>query len=180
MGLAAVYGTVKNHKGSINVFSKSGQGSVFKVHLPLLDNIEEKINEIVRASKVKKGTARILVVDDETILLNLLSDTLRSLGYKVITSKDGAEALEHYKKSWEHIDLVILDMIMPELGGHDTFIEMRKINPAIKVLLSSGYGIDGEAQEILDEGVLDFIQKPYQKLDLSEKVAEALQCKASY
>ena len=88
--------------------------------------------------------------------------------------KDGKQAIEFYKDSWREIDLVLLDMIMPGVGGKEAYLAMRYINPDIKVLLSSGYSVDGEAQTILDEGAKGFIQKPFRKAELSKKVAEVL------
>lgn len=93
----------------------------------------------------------------------------------MITCSDGKEAVEYYEKSWREIDLVLLDMIMPVIGGRETFALMRKINPEILSILSSGYSIDGEAQTILDDGVKAFIRKPYQLIELSKKVAQVLQ-----
>ena len=100
---------------------------------------------------------------------------LQKLGYKVTLCSDGEEAVELYRKSWQEIDLVIIDMVMPQMGGLDAFLAMRQVNPGVKAVLSSGYSIGGEAQKIMDEGVLGFIQKPYQVAALSRTVAEALQ-----
>ena len=99
---------------------------------------------------------------------------LEELGYEVTACNNGKEALEYYKTSWQATDLVLLDMIMPELGGRDTFAAMKKINPDIRALLSSGYSLDGDAQAILDDGVMGFIGKPYTHSKLSEVVAEVL------
>ncbi len=174
MGLAAVYGTVKNHKGAINVYSELEFGTTFKIYLPLLDSSSDMDGEAKDREKIIKGNARILVVDDEEMILDLVSDMLESMDYTVVACANGKEAVTRYKKSWKKVDLVILDMVMPEMGGHEAFIAMKKINPDIKALLSSGYSINGEAEKILEEGVLDFIQKPYQKAELSQKVAHAL------
>ena len=101
-------------------------------------------------------------------------EILRELGYKVITARNGLEALAAYKEHKEEIDLVILDMIMPDMGGGKTYDELKKINPDIKVLLSSGYSISGEASEILERGCNDFIQKPFNMKQLSEKMRHIL------
>ncbi len=174
MGLAAVYGTVKNHKGAINVYSELKSGTTFKIYLPLVNSSSDSDSEVKDIEKIIKGNARILVVDDEQLILDLVSDMLESMDYTVVACANGIEAVTRYKKSWKKVDLVILDMVMPEMGGHETFIAMKKINPAIKALLSSGYSFNGEAEKIIKEGVLDFIQKPYQKAELSQKVAQAL------
>ena len=173
MGLAAVYGTIRNHQGTINVHSEPGHGTTFKVSLPLAESAAEEAGAKVRAVPIK-GAARILVVDDEEMVRELASEMLRELGYKAAICKDGTEAVEYYRTAWKQVDLVILDMVMPKLSGRDTFIAMREINAEIKALLLSGYAINSEAQSILDEGVLGFLQKPFQAAALSEKVAEAL------
>ena len=94
--------------------------------------------------------------------------------HEVVSCSDGAQAVEYYRESWERIDLVILDLVMPVLSGGETFSQMRQINPNVKVILSSGYSIDGQAHEILNEGALSFIQKPFKLDELSRKVAEGL------
>jgi len=104
---------------------------------------------------------------------------LKKLGYEVVACKNGEEALSRYSGIWHTVDLVILDMIMPKMGGRDAFREMRKINKDVKVLLSSGYSIGEEANAILNEGVLGFIQKPFSSSELSAKIAEALAAKPS-
>ena len=129
--------------------------------------------EVSAAVPVAAG-ARILVVDDEAVVRDIAARMLRRLGCKVAVCKDGAEAVDYYCKWWKDVDLVILDMVMPVLGGRDAFIAMREINPQVKALLSSGYGIDGEAQSTLDEGVLGFLKKPYRLTELSHKIADAL------
>ncbi len=174
MGLAAVYGTVKNHRGGIDVFSKAGHGTTFKLYLPLVT--EETRLADSRAGTVKsvKGTVHILLVDDEDSICDAVSKMLRKVGYRITSFRNGLEALDFYRKSWKDIDLVILDMVMPVMSGKDVFIAMRKINPRIVALLSSGYSINGEAQSVLDKGVRGFIQKPFRIEDLSQKIAEVL------
>jgi len=172
MGLAAVYGTIKNHQGAITVDSKVGHGSTFTLYLPLAEPAKEEAGAAGGAPI--KGTARILLVDDEEMVRDMGARLLRELGYKVAVCKDGAEAVEYYRKSWEHVDLVILDMVMIGMGGRDAFVAMRRINPDIKALLVSGYSIDGEARSILDEGVLGFLQKPFRVAEFGRAVADAL------
>ncbi len=99
---------------------------------------------------------------------------LEKLGYSVTVCKDGIDAIEYYEKNYNEVDLIILDLIMPLLGGKQTFNELKKINPSLKVILSSGYSIDGEVQELMDNGVQGFIQKPYIKSDISNIVYEVI------
>ena len=113
-------------------------------------------------------------MDDEKSVKESTAALLRGKGYKVVTAKDGGEAVEYYAKSWEHIDLVILDMNMPVMNGRDTFVAMRKINPDVKAILATGYSLDANAQEILDEGALSHIQKPYRVDDLVRQMEQAL------
>ena len=172
LGLASVYGTIKNHGGAINVYSEVGHGTTFHLYLPLSASAESEEKEASRA--VIKGTEHILIVDDEEMVRELAADMLHELGYQVTTCEDGKTALEVYRDSWQNIDLVLLDMIMPDLDGRDTFAAMREINPDIRAILSSGYSINGKAQAILDEGVKAFVGKPFDQAELSEAVAYVL------
>ena len=173
MGLAMVYGIVQNHEGSIDLDSEEGRGTRLKVYLPLtvgspaIAAAPEKIEPI-------RGNGRILVVDDEEVVRRLIDDLLTDLGYEVVTVDDGVEAVEYYKKFSKEIDLAIIDMIMPRMGGHECFRAFKEIDPKVRAILITGYSRDGAAQEILDEGMLGFAQKPFQGGQLSEVVASAL------
>jgi PAS domain S-box-containing protein len=173
MGLAAVYGTVKSHNGSISVNSKVGRGTTFTLYLPLVSKEDSGQVKSDTTQPAKSGR-HILLVDDEKVLRDVGLKMLGELGYKASICSNGKEAVELYKKSWKSIDLVILDMVMPVMDGKDSFLAMRKINPDISALLASGYSIDGEAQGILDVGVKGFIQKPFKSDQLSRKIAEVL------
>jgi signal transduction histidine kinase/ABC-type uncharacterized transport system substrate-binding protein/ActR/RegA family two-component response regulator len=173
MGLASVYGTVRNHHGTIQVHSEPGHGTTVRLCLPLAANTVRE-TEGRYDSVPARGSARILLVDDEETVRMMAPEMLRDLGYSVATCSDGREAADYYRVHWKEIDLVILDMVMPEMGGRDAFIAMRQINPRLRALLSSGYSLNGAAQGILDEGVLGFIGKPYRKAELAEIVKEAL------
>ncbi len=172
LGLASVYGIIKGHGGYIEVESKKGEGTTFSIYLP---GSERKVEKAVKtAERFIKGTETVLLVDDEDVILEVGRDLLEAMGYRVLIAKDGEEAIEVYKKNLDEIDIVVLDMVMPNMGGGEAYDHIRKINPAIKVLLSSGYSIDGEATEILERGCDGFIQKPFKMKDLSAKVREIL------
>lgn len=173
LGLASVYGTVKNHNGSIEVYSELGYGTTVKIYLPAAD-AEFREEECKPAQVAQCGTERILLVDDEEMIRITASQILENLGYTVRTCQDGREAVDYYRKHHGQVDLVILDMIMPQMNGRETFEEMKKINPEIRALLSSGFSAEGEAQEILKDGVKDFVQKPFRIAELTSKVRKAL------
>jgi PAS domain S-box-containing protein len=173
MGLASVYGTVQSHNGAITVSSAIGQGTTFCLYLPHTQKHLDEPNGQAADAPIT-GTARILLVDDEELVRTVVAEMLEDIGYTVSTCADGKQAIKYYETFWKEIDLVILDMIMPELGGRDTFAVMKKINPGIRAILSSGYNIDGEAHAILSEGVMAFVGKPFKQKKLAKKVAEVL------
>jgi CheY-like chemotaxis protein len=173
MGLAGAYGTVRNHHGTINVHSEVDRGTTVRICLPLAVEVAE-VGKPVPVAAPDQGTAHILLVDDEEVVREMAAEMLRSLGYTVTTCADGRKAAAYFQEHWKEVDLVILDMVMPEMGGRDTYIAMCRINPKVRALLSSGYSLNGEAQGILNEGVLGFVGKPYRRSELSRSVAEAL------
>jgi len=174
MGLAAVYGTVKNHKGFIFVDSAPRCGSTFTLHLPAVakESAMERHNETSRESV--PGVAHIMIVDDDQTVCNVGATMLKSLGYTVSVCMSGEEAVKQYRELWRTIDLVLLDVIMPIMDGKEVFLLMRQINPDIVALISSGYSIDGKAEDILNEGARGFIQKPYRNSELSRRISEIL------
>ena len=173
LGLASSYGIIRNHGGIIDVKSEKGKGSTFDIYLPAAKSkVIDQRSEV--SEDIKPGTETILLVDDEEIIIDVSPEMLTELGYEVLTAKSGEEALEQYRINKDKIDLVILDMIMPGMGGGETYDRLKQIDPEITVLLSSGYSIDGQATEILKRGCNGFIQKPFNIEILSKKIREIL------
>ncbi|HHO76196.1 MAG TPA: PAS domain S-box protein [Deltaproteobacteria bacterium] len=172
LGLASAYGIVKNHGGFIHVESEKDKGSSFMIYLPASDKMIEIIYKA--PEEVSRGEETILVIDDEEMILEISSKMLEELGYKVISASGGEKGVHLYKENKDRIDLVILDMIMPDFSGKDSFEAIRRINPAAAVLLSSGYSLDSQAKEIMARGCRGFIQKPFTLASLSKKLREVL------
>ena len=172
LGLASAYGIIRNHNGIINAYSEKGKGATFNIYLPVSE--KEVGEEEVFENEILTGTETILLVDDEDTIIEIACQLLERLGYNVITAEGGKEAVEIYRKKWNQIDLVILDMIMPGVSGSDAFDRMREIHPVVKVLLSSGYSINGQAKAIIDRGCRGFIQKPFNLGELSRKLRQIL------
>ena len=141
----------------------------------LLPESKKKISERTEVvDEPEKGSERILLVEDEPMILEVGKEILKALGYNTLTAASGQEALEIYKNDTSHIDLIVIDMIMPNMSGGELFDKLNAINPEVKVLLASGYSIEGEAREILDRGCRGFIQKPFTISELSEKLRKIL------
>ena len=172
LGLASAYGIVKGHGGYIDVFSDKEKGSTFNIYLPATKNEVEEEKEL--SGELVEGQDTVLLIDDEEIVLDTGEQMLRRLGYEVFLAGSGQEALELYERDHNKIDLVLIDMVMPAIGGGETYDRMKEINPKVKVLLSSGYSVDGEATEILERGCDGFIQKPFDLEQLSRSIRDIL------
>jgi CheY-like chemotaxis protein len=172
LGLASAYGIIKNHGGFIDVYSDKGEGTKFNIYFPASE--KEVIDGKDLVEEIVKGSETVLFVDDEDIIIDVGQDILKSLGYKVLPASCGKEAIEVYQKNREKIDIVILDMIMPGMSGRELYKKLKEVNPGIKVLLSSGYSVDGQAAEILKLGCSGFIQKPFNIGVLSNKIRDIL------
>lgn len=172
LGLASAYGIVKNHDGIIDVYSKKGHGTTFVINLPASE--QEATRKKGLSGELFKGAGTILLVDDEELILDVGKPILEKLGYKVMVAKGGQEALDLYRRTPDQIDIVILDMIMPDKGGGETYDGLKEVNPNVRVILSSGYSEDGQAKNILSRGCDGFIQKPFTVKTLSQKIREIL------
>jgi len=177
MGLGLTFSKeiVQHHNGVIDVWSSPNAGSSFSVILPLKETIETvNIPEKDEKPSLAVNNEQLLIVDDEERILKVGREICKSLGYIVITVNSGKEAIKVYREKKDTIDLVILDMIMPEMNGLETFLELKKLNPEIKALLSTGYSIDEKALEMLRQGCKGYILKPYNVIDFSRKLREII------
>jgi CheY-like chemotaxis protein len=172
LGLASAYGIIRNHMGFIEVRSQKGKGSVFSVYLPA--SLKPVSPARSAARLLAKGCERLLLVDDEDVIRDVGQKQLERLGYQVTLAQNGQEALDRFAEQRAAIDLVILDMIMPGMGGGETFDRLRAIDPRVKVLLCSGYSLEGQAARIMERGCNGFIQKPFSLDSLSNKLRELL------
>ncbi|MFZ5572475.1 MAG: PAS domain S-box protein [Thermodesulfobacteriota bacterium] len=173
LGLASAYGIIRNHNGMITVRSEISFGSTFHIYLPI--SKKKPLSEPGIENTLVKGSETILLVDDEEMIIEVTRAILETLGYHVIAAKSGKEACERLRMKDTKIDLVILDMIMPGMDGGTAFNLIREIQPGIPVLLSSGYSINGQANEIMNKGCNGFIQKPSNILELSTKIRSILE-----
>jgi len=173
LGLSSAYGIIKNHKGFFNVESEVGKGSSFDLFIPASDSRVKR--ELPKEDSTFSGTGVVLLVDDEEMILQVGRSLLKKFGFSVLTAESGQEAAAIYQHEKDRIALVILDMIMPDMSGGDTYDLLKSINPDVRVLLSSGYSIEGQAGEILERGCNGFIQKPFDLKDLSKKIKEILE-----
>ncbi|MEW6266332.1 MAG: response regulator [Thermodesulfobacteriota bacterium] len=176
LGLAMVYGIVKGHGGHVNCYSRVGQGTTFKIYLPALDQAEAPAPaaDLEKAEEVGGGRETILLVDDEAAVINTATEILESRGYTVLAADSGEKALEVYRAQDRDIDLVVLDLGMPGIGGRRCLEELIKLNPAVKVIIASGYALTGVARETVEKGAKGFIGKPYRLVNLLRQVREVL------
>ena len=172
LGLATVYGIIKGHGGFIDVLSEEGRGACFVIYLPAANG--KAAHEVRTEGRILKGRETILLVDDEAVIIDVTRDILKALGYRVLTATGGRQAVQMYEEAAGRIELVILDMIMPDMGGGETFDRLKSINAEIKVILSSGYSLNSQAKMIMDKGVQVFLQKPFRIDQLSQKVRDVL------
>jgi CheY-like chemotaxis protein len=172
LGLASAYGIIKNHKGIIDVESKKGRGTIFIIYLPV--SARKVLQENHTRGKALPGRETILLVDDEAMIANVAKRMLQKLGYHVLLADSGSQALKVYAAQGESIDLVILDMIMPGMGGSEVFDKLQAMDPDARVLLSSGYSLSDQASQIMKRGCDGFIQKPFDLEQISAKLREIL------
>lgn len=173
LGLASAYGIIKNHGGFIDVQSAKGKGTAFHIYLPATEKSDAaKTNT---PDELIHGKGCVLLVDDEQIVIDVSTEMLQLIGYKVLAANGGQNAIALYQEHIKEIDVVLLDLIMPGMSGKEVFDELYQINPDVRVVLSSGYSIDSLARKILDRGGSAFIQKPFGLKALSQKLQQVLE-----
>lgn len=174
LGLAISYGIIQQHSGYIKVYSEPGQGTVFKIYLPLSEEAVPPDTKTEGVVSVKGGHETILVAEDDAALRRLSRIVLESSGYTVITAEDGEDAISRFMENRERISLVLLDMNMPKKNGKEVSAAIRKVCPGMKIVFASGYTMEIITNKELTEAGFDFIQKPFQSKDLLAKVREVL------
>jgi CheY-like chemotaxis protein len=172
LGLASAFGIVKNHNGFITVESEMGQGSTFQIYLPATEKRIDSKPDVTES--ILPGNETILLVDDEDYIIEVGRMMLEGLGYTILTANCGRAGMEMFQAHQQEIDLVILDMIMPDVGGSEVFDHIRQLCPGAKILLSSGYNIDFQASSLMGQGCNGFIQKPFNLKSFSSKIREIL------
>ncbi len=175
MGLALVYSTVKNHDGFVDFYNRKEGGAVFSVYFPLVftdveSSIERKSSEIEKI----RGEYTILIADDEKMLREMTSESLSDMGYRTLEAEDGEQALNIYRKNPGAVDLVLLDLVMPKAGGYETFMQMKTINPEVKVIITTGYSFNENIPELITKGVKEVVMKPYSISDLLQLISEVI------
>jgi CheY-like chemotaxis protein len=176
LGLASAYGIIKNHDGIIEARSRKGTGTTFEFYLPAASQPIVEASEPSEKSpaQVIKGTETILFVDDEEMILQVAEEMLKDLGYKALLAAGGTEALDAYARNIDTIDMVVLDLIMPDMSGQEVYRHLQKLKPDVKVLFSSGYSVSDPTAAILEQGACGFLQKPFDVYQLSLKLRELL------
>ena len=178
LGLAAVYGTLRNHGGGVTVSSSIGRGTTFSLLLPVHvddDREPQTPTPVVADGSLRiDGDKHVLVVDDDDSVGQMVAEMLEIIGCHATVCTDGEEAVDFFRRERDEIDAVLLDLVMPNMDGRAVFRRLKKIDPKVRVLVSSGYSVDGGAQELLAEGASGFIQKPYKVADLKTSLAAVL------
>jgi two-component system, cell cycle sensor histidine kinase and response regulator CckA len=176
LGLASVYGVIKNHGGSIQVHSSPGQGSKFTVVLPAAQKVDGlcPLNENRDAMPLPTCCANILLVDDEPLILQYCQEMIKSLGYSVITAQDAEAALRIYKDRGQSIDVAVIDLVMPKIGGLQLLETLKALNPQIRVIITTGYALDSRITDVMAGGRHQCLKKPYTRDELASAIAHAM------
>lgn len=160
LGLASVYGIIRNHGGIIVASSKVGSGTAFDIYLPASEQTVTQ-EQAPSSEPLLKGTETVLLVDDEAKILDICERFLKTIGYSVLTARTGWEALQAYEKNKASIGIVVLDMIMPGMSGREIFDALKGMEPSLKILVSTGYSVEGDVADLMRRGCKGYIQKPF-------------------
>lgn len=176
MGLAAVYGTARLHRGTVTIDSEPGTGTVCRLYLPLSKDETTERDIASRPPLTPHGQSiRIMIVDDEAVVRETFAMAMEEMGHRVVQCEDGETAIGVFRKRQREVDAVVLDMMMPGLGGRETFLALKAIDPNVRALLASGYDMDREAEAALEAGAAGFVQKPFRIGDIAERLIEMVQ-----
>jgi CheY-like chemotaxis protein len=174
LGLAMVYGIIRAHAGQITCYSEPGAGTTFKIYLPALEPDAASAVKQAEDEPPPTGTERVLLVDDEPQVRDVGEQLLRAHGYEVATASTGEAALERVEQPGQAVDLVILDFIMPGMGGRRCLEKLRELRPDLPIIISSGYAAEATSDELLRQGANAFVSKPYQAKTLLRLVRRVL------
>ncbi len=176
LGLAMVYGIVENHDGHIVCYSEVGKGTVFKIFFPSYKEVEKMRGDwdVVEEDDFPRGSETVLVIDDEECVRKLSVDLLSNHGYRVLTARDGAEGIQIYTEHQGEIDLVILDFIMPGMGGDKCLEKLLRMDPDVKVIIASGFAMNRALKKVLENGAKGFINKPFSLKNLLQIIRDTL------
>ena len=174
LGLASVYGVIQNHCGHIDVKSEPNQGSAFTVRLPAAVAPKNQCRNDEAPAYLPKEGVKILLVDDESLILKYSHEMIASLGISVVSTTDSEEAISLYRDQWEDLDLVVLDMVMPKMDGMQLFSALHEINPNVRVIVTTGYSMDSRISELIACGHHAFLKKPYTRDDLAKSISRLI------
>jgi CheY-like chemotaxis protein len=174
LGLTVVYGIVRNHQGFIDVVSEPGRGTSFEIYFPSTATHVGGYEQEAYASSIAAGEGGVLLVDDEDQIRQMGERVLQRAGYRVYLAANGKDALQTYRAVWEEVDVVILDVVMPEMDGRACFERIREVNPEAKILVMTGYTSDGSVREFLSKGAVGIVEKPFEIQELTEAVRRAV------
>lgn len=174
LGLAAVYGTITGHGGAITVSSTEGKGTVFEIHLPITEAMPVNFNSAPINQSLPSGVGTVLVADDEPVIRDMIRIILAEIGYGVISAENGQQAVEIFSSRHKEIDLVILDVIMPEMGGVEAYEKIKSINSGVRVIIISGFATGDKSSYFMDKDIVAFLKKPCSYSQLAETISKAL------
>ncbi len=174
LGLAMVYNIIKQHNGFIDVYSEAGTGTTFNIYIPSARDAALSRKDVLSEPQHRMGEGMILMIEDDVTIQKTARKILRLLGYDVVIAENGLRGIEVFRERRHEIDAVILDMVMPKRSGKETFIELKKMDPGVRVLVSSGFRNDSRIDEVLRMGARGFLQKPYTIEQLSQELAKVI------